>query len=114
MTTKSRTRQLTFTPEAKELLTPFRKYALEKVFQFACRELGSSLETADVSAYCEYDDPGTPILLLNLFADIDGHEWDKARKAITKSEMEEAASWTDAEREDWSKTVCFFLWPLRT
>ena len=105
--------RLHFDSEAEKLLTPFRKYALEKLFEFACRELGSTIETAGVEAYREYSKPEPPILWLTIFADIDECEWSRARKAISKAEAEESASWTDAEIADWSKMICFSLLPLR-
>ena len=104
--------RLQFDPEAEELLTPLRKYALERLFELACEELGSSLESAGVEAYDHYGEPFPPVLLLHLFADIDGAEWSRADEAIGKAAWEEAQSWSDADRKDWSRMIKFNLWPL--
>ena len=113
MTTKSRTRQLTFTPEAKELLTPFRKYALEKIYEFGRRELGDTLMSARVSAYYDHYEAAPPYLLLVFVADVDRYEWTRARKAIVKAEVEEASSWTDDEKADSAGMIYFQIFPRK-
>ncbi len=113
MTAKDKTVQLQFTPEAKELLTPFRKRALEMLYEIGCKELGLALESAAVAAHYDYSEPVPPILMLTLTADVDRHEWSRSHKAITHAEVKQAASWTDAERADSAKMVYFQLVPLR-
>ena len=104
--------RLQFDPEAEELLTPLRKYALERLFELACEELGSSLLAADVEAYDDFGETDPPILLLQLFADIKVSEWSRVNKAILKTAREEVKSWPEADRKDWSRMISFFLWPL--
>ena len=113
MATKDSTRQLKFTAEAKELLTPFRKNALERLHETGCRELGRTLKSTRVSAYSDYDNPDPTILMLTFVADVDKHEWIRAHKAITRVEVEEASSWTDDERADSAKMIFFQIIPLK-
>ena len=105
--------RLSFEPEAKKLLTPFRKHALEKLFEIGCRELGSSLKSAGISMEHAYDEPAPPVLALTFVADLDRHEWSRARMAITEAQVEMEWSWPDAQRQDWQKSVYFSLFPLR-
>ncbi len=113
MTSKDRTAQLHFTPEARELLTPFRKHAFEKLYEFGCKELGAALKSATVDADDSHWEPVPPILMLTFVADVDRYEWSRAHKAITHAEVNQAASWTDAEKADSAKMVYFQLVPLK-
>ena len=113
MTARDKIVQLQFTPEAKELLTPFRKHAFEMLYEIGCGELGPALESATVSAYHDYEEPVPPLLMLTFVADVDRQEWSRAHKAITHAEVKRAASWTDAERADSAKMVFFQVIPLR-
>ena len=113
MTTKSRTRQLTFTPEAKELLTPFRKYALEKVFEIGCSELGSALQSAIVLVDDDHWEPASPTLVLSFAADIDGSEWYRTFRAMLKVTHEMQSSWPNEKRQDWRRNVHISLIPLK-
>ena len=105
--------RLCFAPEAKKLLTPFRKHALEKLFEIGCKELGSSLKSATVEVADDHWEPAPPMLDLLFVADIDKYGWSRARKAILASEMELEASWTDAERADSAKMITYMIFPLR-
>ena len=105
--------RLRFDPEAEELLTPFRKRAIEKVFEFACRELGSALESAVVLVDNDHWEPAPPTLILSFVADIDGSEWSRTFRAILKAEHEMESSWPDEKRLDWRRNVYVSLMPLR-
>ena len=105
--------RLSFEPEAKKLLTPFRKHALERLFEIGCRELGSSLKSATVEVDDDHWEPTPPKLDLFFVADIDGYEWSRAHKAIVEAEVELEASWTDAERADSAKMITYMIFPLR-
>lgn len=113
MPAKDKTVQLKFTHEAKELLTPFRKHALEKLHEIGCRELGPALESATVSVDDSHWEPTPPTLDLTFVADIDRFEWTRARKAIVKAELELEASWTGAERADSARMINYMVIPLR-
>ena len=105
--------RLYFSPESKSSLTPFRLSALEAILEAASKELERNLKSATVSLYYDHEEPVPPILLLTIVADVDRSEWTRARNAVTEAEIESAASWTDAEREDWQKMIYFDLIPLR-
>ena len=113
MTSKDKTVQLEYTPEAKELLTPFRQYVLESFFEIGRRELGGALESATVGVGYDHWEATPPTLDLTLVADIDRFEWTRARKAIVKAELELEASWTDAQKVDSAKTINYMIYPLR-
>ena len=113
MTSKNKTVQLEYTLEAKELLTPFRQYVLESLFEIGRRELGTALRSATVDVDNNHWEPAPPMLDVTFVADIDRYEWSRAGKAIVEAELELEASWTDAQKADYAKTIFFSIYPLR-
>ncbi len=113
MTAKDKTVQLQITPEAMELLTPFRKHVLEELYEIGCRELGPALESATVDVDDSHWEPAPPTLDLTFVADIDRYEWSRVGKAMVEAEIALEASWTDAERADSSRMINYMIFPLR-
>ena len=101
--------RLLVSDQAKALLSPFRSYVLLTIHQQAIAELGSTLESAQVSAWSHPDEPGDPILLLTVIADADRSELNRARKVILAEIAEAALRWTDSQRNDYSEKIYFEL-----
>lgn len=111
MKARSYSNQL-FSPETEELLTPFRARVLKRIHNVAKRELGSSLESATVSPWLDPEEPVPPILLLSIIADVDRAELRRVRQTILDAIAEEASSWTEEHKKDYSKTIYFDIEPL--
>lgn len=79
------------------------------IHQLAITEIGSALESAEVSAWRQPDEPGDPILLLTMIADADRPKLDRARKGILAEIAEAALRWTDSQRNDYSEKMYFEL-----
>jgi hypothetical protein len=107
---RSQTKQF-FSPEAKELLTPFRSEVLKRIRQVAKKELGSSVESVTVSNWLNPEEPVPSILVLSIIADVDRAELRRARQAILNAIAEEASSWTEEQKEDYSKIIYFDIVP---
>ena len=95
--------------EAKALQTPFRRHVLITIHQLAIAELGSTLESAEVSAWSQPDEAGDPILLLTMIADANRSELNRARKVILAKIAEAALRWSDRQRNDYSEKIYFEL-----
>ena len=95
------------------MLTPDRVEGVRGLHRIARTVLGTSLKSASVSVEYSYDEPVPPVLVFAIVADVDRQEWSRARKAITKAQVEMEWSWPDEKREDWQKSVYFSLFPLK-
>ncbi len=104
--------RLDFSDEARPLLTDFRIHALETIYESARKELGDLLRHASVSVYHDHYEPVPPILVLGIVADIDGEAFGRVHRALVKSVGLEALLWSDAEKEDYRKSIRCELVPL--
>ncbi len=103
---------LYFTPDAVALRTHFRAQVLQTIYELAHEELGDTLKSAVVSPWASPDEPVPPILLLTLWADADEVERRRVDNAIVEAVVEKSASWSDAQKQDYSKTIYFGLEPI--
>lgn len=103
--------QLTFLKKSKTLLTPFLTQVIQKKYNVAKAELGSSIKSAIVSTWSNPEEPVPPILLLSIVSDVDRTEIRRVRKVILEAIVKEASSWKEAEKEDYSKMIYFELMP---
>ena len=100
---------LFFTRAAKALRTAFRVYAMRTIYAVARNELGSSLESALVSTWSQPGEPDSTILQLSITAKVDREKLRHARKAILAKISEEASSWSDEQKKDYSEKIYFEL-----
>ncbi len=107
---------LFFSRAAKALRNAFRTYALRTIHSVAREELGSSLESALVSTWSQPGEPDSTILLLSITAILprkdDREKLRQVRKAILAKIAEEASSWSDEQKKDYSEKIYFELTPV--
>ena len=85
---------------------------MQTIYELAHEELGDTLKSAVVSTWASPDEPVPPILLLTLWTDADKVERLRVDNAIVEAVVEESASWSDAQKQDYSKTIYFGLEPI--
>ena len=104
---------LFFPREVRALQTPFRSHVLHVLYRAALSELGKRLGSATVSTWSEPGEADSEILLLSIIADADAVRLDLVRDSMLASISKEAASWTEEERQDYSRYIYFELEPLQ-
>ncbi len=102
---------LFFPREARPLRTPFRSHALHLLYWAALSELGGRLRSATVSAWSEPGEADSEILLLSILADADAARLEMVRDSVLAVISEEAADWSEEERQDYSRRIYFELEP---
>lgn len=103
---------LYFPIDAVALRTRFRASVLQTIYELAHEELGNALKSAVVSTWLSLDEPVPPILLLTLWTDADEVERLRVDNSIVEAIVKESASWSDAQKQDYSKTIYFGLEPI--
>lgn len=103
---------LFFTRAAKALRTAFRTYALRTIHAVAREELGLFFESALVSTWSQPGEPESTILLLSITAKVDREKLRQVRKAILARIAEEASSWSDEQKRDYSGKIYFEMMPV--
>ena len=111
--TAPRNPSLTYSPEARPLLTPFRRWALRSMFEAAIAEGGNALlADAGVDGWLAPADESEPELVLNLL--VDG-SWDDVRE-IERRVMARIAgqmeAWSEAERQDYAHMIYLSVGPI--
>ena len=101
--------RLFFPLEAKLLRTPFRARALETVYETARADLGANLKSALVTTWNHPGEPDSTILLLVIAAEADRARLAQVRMAILTTISEQAQSWSEGQRKDYSERVYFEL-----
>ena len=111
--TRPRNPSLTLTPEARSLLSPFRKRALRMMFDAALASgEGALLAEASVDGWLAPADESEPELILNLL--VDG-SWDDVRETerrIMARVTEEMEAWSEAERQDYAHMIYLSVGPV--
>ena len=79
------------------------------IYAVARNELGSSLESALVSTWSQPGEPDSMILLLTITAKVDREKLRQARKTILAKIAEEASSWSNEQKKDYSEKIYFEL-----
>ncbi len=102
---------LTFTSEAKALLTPFREETLNYIYQKAVELVGERLESA--LAYSMDDLSGQWTDTLDLALRLDGN-WNEIRdleRRLDEAVDKLSASWSAEELDDYLKYIYFAAIP---
>ena len=103
--------RLHFPLESMPLYSSFKVYVFQTVYEAAKSVLGSSLRTATVSVYQDYQEPTPPALLLQILADLDSEKFSQAMDAIVKEIALESMLWSDDEKTEYRETLLYELIP---
>ena len=108
-----RTPNLAMTPEARALLTPFRKRALRMMFDAAIASGGDRLlAEASVDGWLAPAEESDPELVLNLL--VDG-SWDDVREVenrVIARATDQIQAWSEAERKDYAHMIYLSVGPV--
>ncbi len=94
------------------MLTRFRSYVLQTIYEFSRKEFGDLLKSATVSVYYDYYEPVPPALVLGIVADVDGQMFGRVHRSAAESVATESLLWSDAEKEDFRESIHYELVPL--
>ena len=104
---------LAMTPEARALLTPFRKRALRMMFDAAVASGGDRLlDEAGVDRWLAPAEESDPELVLTLL--VDG-SWDDVREVesrVIARAAEQMQAWSEAERKDYAHMIYLSVGPV--
>lgn len=106
-------RDLVITPEARSLLTPFRKRALRMMFDAAVASGGDRLlAEAGVDRWLAPAEESDPELVLTLL--VDG-SWDDVREVenrVIARATEQMQAWSEAQRKDYAHMIYLSVGPV--
>lgn len=97
-----------FDKMARLYISPFRLEALDVIYQTALTALNWNIRSANVLAWSNPGEEGA-VLILVIATQAQGRELDEARRVILEQIATAAATWTDEQRKDYSKTIYFEL-----
>ena len=104
---------LIFTPEAQTLLTPFRKRALLMMFNAALASGGDKLvNAASVDRWMAPAEESEPELVLNLLVSGSWDDVRKVRRRVVDRIVQQMASWSESERQDYAHMLYFSVGPV--
>ena len=105
-------RHLYFPIESRLLLTQFKVYALQTIFESASRELGDLLKTATVLVYHDHYEATPPILILQIVADLDSEKFSLVHKRVAKDIALESLFWSDSNIAEYREMIHYEFIPL--
>ena len=104
-------RHLYFPIESRPLLTQFKVYVLQTIFESASRELGESLKTATVLVYHDHHEATHPTLVLQIVADLDRESFSLVHKRVAGDIALESLLWSESNKVEYREMIHYEFIP---